>query len=128
MKVSSAMAVIERMKEIALCKTDTKLANMLGVSSSAINGWKIRNEIPGDYIVKISEKYNKSVRYILYGEQNNEEGPELQKLFEILKESPEDTRYIIQILEGRKSIKEALMYFGEEIIEAEDCSRLLKKP
>lgn len=48
--------------------TPTELSRILGVTPSVVNAWKTRNAIPrADIIVKVAEKLNTSVEYLMTG-------------------------------------------------------------
>lgn len=63
-------SIIDRMKQVTGCRTDTELAEYLGLkSNSAVSTWKARERIPYPECDTISQRENIDIGYLLTGKQ-----------------------------------------------------------
>lgn len=67
-----AKAIIERLKTALEAKTDGDLAAKIDVPVETINSWKRRNSIPIDSILKIAERENISLDWLVLGHGQQE--------------------------------------------------------
>lgn len=61
--------IIERMKKISNVFQDKELAEVLGLTAASIVSWKKRNTIPLENLIKISNLFNTSVDFLLWGKE-----------------------------------------------------------
>lgn len=62
----SADAIIEKMKEIGRFKTDSALAEFIGVSKVTIASWRKRESVPVDSCLVFSQKTMSDIQSILF--------------------------------------------------------------
>ncbi len=60
--------VIERMKQAANLKNDSRVAHALGVTPQALSNYKKRGRLPSDLILRFAELFGVSVDWLLTGE------------------------------------------------------------
>lgn len=63
---------IERMKKIFDIHQDKELAELLGIASSAIVGWKKRNSIPLDVLRSVASQKNVSLDWLINGDERQQ--------------------------------------------------------
>lgn len=64
--------IVDRMKKISNVFQDKELAEILGLTAASIVSWKKRNTIPLENLIKISNQFNVSVDFLLWGEQTEQ--------------------------------------------------------
>ncbi|KGQ25081.1 hypothetical protein JP33_07370 [Gallibacterium anatis CCM5995] len=64
--------IVDRMKKISNVFQDKELAEILGLTAASIVSWKKRNTIPLENLIKISNQFNVSVDFLLWGEQTKQ--------------------------------------------------------
>ncbi len=67
---STFYETFERLKIAVGARTDTDLANAIGLKHSTISAAKSKSEIPPGWIVDISRKFGVSLDWLVYGDQN----------------------------------------------------------
>ncbi|WP_053067779.1 helix-turn-helix domain-containing protein, partial [Muribacter muris] len=83
--------VLERMKNALNLRTNKDLAEKLDVSTQTLSGWKVRNALPLEEILKFSSTHQISLDWLLWGEE---------KLMKIL-----DTYSILERMKSYLNIK-----------------------
>ena len=72
-KLSEINSIIERMKQVTDCRTDTQLAEYLELrSNSAISTWKARDRVPYAECHKIANEVNVDLGWLITGKQSGE--------------------------------------------------------
>ncbi len=66
-KGATANDILDRIRQACEIKTNTQLAEVLGISQTSVSKAKTKGHIPSDWIVAISHKYGISADWILYG-------------------------------------------------------------
>ncbi|ODS24203.1 hypothetical protein AB835_04805 [Candidatus Endobugula sertula] len=71
--MSEINSIIERMKQVTDCRTDTQLAEYLELrSNSAISTWKARDRVPYAECHKIANEVNVDLGWLITGKQSGE--------------------------------------------------------
>jgi len=70
--MNDAQGIVDRLKTSTNSSTNTNLAKILKVGGSTIRTWVVRDSVPIDKCMEISNQYNKSIEWILTG--NDEQG------------------------------------------------------
>jgi phage repressor protein C with HTH and peptisase S24 domain len=68
------LAVFNRLKEAAGARTDTELAQSLGLRQSTISAAKSKKEIPPGWIIDIARKFHASSDWLIFGHGSMQRG------------------------------------------------------
>lgn len=70
--MNEAQDIVDRMKKATKSTTNTSLAKILNVGGSTIRTWIVRNSVPLEKCMVISEQFNTPIEWILKGENEKE--------------------------------------------------------
>lgn len=68
MNKSSALDVIERLKEIHSANSDTELCKAIDVNRQTLSNWKMRDTVPYPLCVQVAKKEGVTLDWLLTGE------------------------------------------------------------
>lgn len=63
-------AVLERLKQLTDCQTDSALSRALGISPQTLSSWKVRESVPYALCVKLAARTGVSLDWLLLGKGN----------------------------------------------------------
>ncbi|MBA1191484.1 bacteriophage CI repressor [Pseudomonas entomophila] len=61
--------ILERLKQITACQTDSALSRALGISPQTLSSWKVRESVPYALCVDLATRHDISLDWLLLGKQ-----------------------------------------------------------
>lgn len=80
MAIFSTEEVIERMLKIYSTKTMKELGDVLNLGRGAVSNWNVRQSIPLDILLRVSQEKSVSVDWLLFGKEEQRKLDPLEEL------------------------------------------------
>ncbi len=61
--------ILERLKQITACQTDSALSRALGISPQTLSSWKVRASVPYALCVELAIRHDLSLDWLLLGKE-----------------------------------------------------------
>ena len=81
--MNNSIDVIERLKEIHDVSNNLRLSEALGVSSSGVKNWKLRNVIPYKEVCNAALEFGVSLEWLLTGKGEKMESKNTARLLSV---------------------------------------------
>ena len=114
-KLLDVKKIIKRAKICLDLKTDTELANLLGVKQSTVSAWKRRGNIDLNKIITLCKNKGVSMDWLIYGEKTecpvcSEKSHDVEsKIMEMLESMTEEQRRdVLKYVEKEKLFDELI--------------------
>lgn len=75
MSNNALSAVLERLKQVTGCQTDSALSRALGISPQTLSSWKVRESVPYALCVNLAARMGISLDWLLLGKGSPPSGP-----------------------------------------------------
>ncbi|MEG0862692.1 MAG: helix-turn-helix domain-containing protein [Pseudomonas sp.] len=60
-------AILRRLKQITVTKTDAELSTVLNVSPQTLSSWKARNSVPYSFCIDLAERHGVALDWLFLG-------------------------------------------------------------
>lgn len=67
-------AILERLKQVTACRTDSALSRALGISPQTLSSWKVRESVPYALCVDLAARHDLSLDWLLLGKETRPQG------------------------------------------------------
>ena len=118
-------AIFDRIKKALQVESETGLGRKLGIKQSSVAGARKRNQIPPGWIVKISEQYEISADWLLFGEGIMSRDEKTKKARALSISQRDDLARTIVKLGSNMELLHGLTYSKEIPLDNEGKDRLL---